>query len=100
MAEPELVGRNFSELFAGTAEPVSGMIQAAYRGEKNAPLVVRLDESHQVLRLTAAPLAGVEPGSVVILIEDVTEQRMLEAQIIQNDKMASIGSWSPAWPMS
>jgi two-component system NtrC family sensor kinase len=27
----------------------------------------------------------------VILIEDVTEQRALEAQIIQNDKMASIG---------
>ena len=91
VAEPELVGRNFSELFAGAAEPVAGMIQAAYRGEKGAPLVVRLDESQRVLRLTAAPLAGVEPGSVVILIEDVTEQRMLEAQIIQNDKMASIG---------
>jgi two-component system NtrC family sensor kinase len=54
-------------------------------------LVVRLDENQRVLRLTAAPLAGVEPGSAVILIEDVTEQRMLEAQIIQNDKMASIG---------
>jgi two-component system, NtrC family, sensor kinase len=91
VAEPELVGRNFSELFAGAADPVAGMIQAAYRGEKGAPLVVRLDESQRVLRLTAAPLAGVEPGSVVILIEDVTEQRMLEAQIIQNDKMASIG---------
>ena len=91
VAEPELVGRNFSELFAGAAEPVAGIIEAAYRGEKGAPLVVRLDESQRVLRLTAAPLAGVRPGSVVILIEDVTEQRMLEAQIIQNDKMASIG---------
>jgi two-component system NtrC family sensor kinase len=28
---------------------------------------------------------------VVILVEDVTEQRILEAQLIQNDKMASIG---------
>jgi two-component system NtrC family sensor kinase len=89
--EADLVGRNFSELFAGTSEPVAGLIEAAYRREKAAPLVVRLDESQRVLRLTAAPLAGVEPGSVVILIEDVTEQRMLEAQIIQNDKMASIG---------
>ena len=44
-----------------------------------------------MLRLTAAPLTGAELGSVVILIEDVTEQRLLEAQIIQNDKMASIG---------
>ena len=36
-------------------------------------------------------MTGAELGSVVILIEDVTEQRILEAQIIQNDKMASIG---------
>jgi two-component system, NtrC family, sensor kinase len=89
--ELDLVGRNFAELFAGASEPVAGLIEAAYRGERGAPLVVRLDETQRVLRLTAAPLAGVEPGSVVILIEDVTEQRMLEAQIIQNDKMASIG---------
>jgi signal transduction histidine kinase len=53
--------------------------------------VVRLDQNQRVLRLTAAPLSEGEPGSAVILIEDVTEQRMLEAQIIQNDKMASIG---------
>jgi two-component system NtrC family sensor kinase len=91
VAESELVGRNFSDLFAGASEPVAGLIQAAYRRERIAPLVVRLDESQRVLRLTAAPLAAAEPGSVVILIEDVTEQRMLEAQIIQNDKMASIG---------
>ena len=89
--ESELVGRDFSELFAGASEPVAGLIAAAYRRERSAPLVVRLDQSQRVLRLTAAPLAGVEPGSAVILIEDVTEQRMLEAQIIQNDKMASIG---------
>ena len=28
---------------------------------------------------------------MVVLVEDVTEQRMLEAQLIQNDKMAAIG---------
>ena len=91
VSESELVGRDFSELFSGASEPVEGLIEAAYRREKSAPLVVRLDQRQRVLRLTAAPLAGAEPGSVVILIEDVTEQRMLEAQIIQNDKMASIG---------
>ena len=89
--ESDLVGRDFSELFSGASEPVAGLIEATYRHERSAPLVVRLEQSQRVLRLTAAPLAGVEPGSAVILIEDVTEQRMLEAQIIQNDKMASIG---------
>jgi two-component system NtrC family sensor kinase len=89
--ERELVGQNLRELLSGAAEAVSGLIEVSYRGERTVPLVVRLEHNNRVLRLTAAPLAGAEPGPVVILIEDVTEQRLLEAQIIQNDKMASIG---------
>jgi two-component system, NtrC family, sensor kinase len=89
--ETELVGSDFSQLFSGASEPVAALIQPAYRREKSVPLVVRLEHNQRVLRLTAAPLSAGEPGSAVILIEDVTEQRMLEAQIIQNDKMASIG---------
>jgi two-component system NtrC family sensor kinase len=91
VSQSELIGRDFSHLFAGASEPVAALIQAAYRREKSVPLVVRPDQSQRVLRITAAPLAEVQPGSAVILVEDVTEQRMLEAQIIQNDKMASIG---------
>jgi PAS domain S-box-containing protein len=91
LPESEMIGRNFSELFPGASEAVTGLIEAAYGGERTVPLVVRLEHTHRVLRLTAGPLAAAEPGSVVILVEDVTEQRMLEAQIIQNDKMASIG---------
>ena len=89
--EPELMGRNFCDMIAGASEALAGLIGAAYRGERNAPLVVRPEDSQKVLRLTAAPLAEAERGSVVVLVEDVTEQRILEAQIIQNDKMASIG---------
>jgi two-component system NtrC family sensor kinase len=91
LPESELVGRNFSELLPGASEAVADLIKAAYGGERTAPLVVRLEHTQRVLRLTAGPLAAAEPGSVVILVEDVTEQRRLEAQIIQNDKMASIG---------
>jgi len=91
LPESELVGRNFSEMIAGASDAVAGLIGAAYRGDRTAPLVVRPESSQKVLRLNAAPLAEAERGTVVILIEDVTEQRTLEAQIIQNDKMASIG---------
>lgn len=91
LPESELVGRNFCEMIFGASEAVARLIGAAYRGERTVPLVVRPENSHKVLRLTAAPLAEAERGTVVILIEDVTEQRILEAQIIQNDKMASIG---------
>ena len=55
-------------------------------------MVARLERTGRVLRLTAAPFAErAGPGPVVMLVEDVTEQRTLEAQLIQNDKMASIG---------
>jgi two-component system, NtrC family, sensor kinase len=86
--ETELVGRNFSDLLDGPSEAVSELIAAAYQGQRTAPLVLRLEPDQRVLRLAAAPL---EPGRVVVLVEDVTEQRVMEAQLIQNDKMASIG---------
>jgi two-component system NtrC family sensor kinase len=91
LTEPDLLGRNFCQTLFGSSEAVSSLIEAAHRGERTVPMVVRPEESHQVLRLTASPLAAAERGSVVILVEDVTEQRDLEAQIIQSDKMASIG---------
>ena len=91
LPEREIVGRNFGELLLGASDAIARLINAAYQGERTVPLVIRPEESHRVLRLTAAPLAGPQPGSVVILVEDVTEQRILEAQIIQSDKMASIG---------
>ena len=91
LPEREIVGRNFGELLFGASDAIAGLIEAAYRGERTAPLVIRPEQSHRVLRLNAAPLSGAQRGSVVILVEDVTEQRILEAQIIQSDKMASIG---------
>ena len=60
--ERELVGQNFGELLSSAAEAVSGLIDVSYRGERTVPLVVRLEHNNRVLRLTAAPLTGVEPG--------------------------------------
>jgi two-component system NtrC family sensor kinase len=92
MPEQELVGRSFTETLFETSEAVAELIEAAHRGERTAPLVVRLERAGRVLRLTAAPLSErAGPGPVVMLVEDVTEQRVMEAQLIQNDKMASIG---------
>ena len=92
LPESDLVGRSFCEVLLGTSEAVATLIEAAHRGERTAPVVVRLERTQRVLRLTAAPLAErAGPGPVVLLVEDVTEQRLLEAQLIQNDKMASIG---------
>ena len=98
VGESELVGLDFREALFGGSDAVEDLIRAAYLGRRTAPLVVRMEKNQRVLRLTAAPFAD-QPGRtqaagtrpVVILVEDVTEQRILEAQLIQNDKMASIG---------
>jgi two-component system NtrC family sensor kinase len=45
-----------------------------------------------LLRLTLAPLGGAfGRGAMVALVEDVTVQRAMEAQLIQSEKMAAIG---------
>ena len=45
-----------------------------------------------LLRLTLAPLGGAfGHGARVALVEDVTAQRAMEAQLIQSEKMAAIG---------
>jgi signal transduction histidine kinase len=88
--ESELVGRSFTETLLGAADAVTQLIESSHQGERTTPVVVRLERTGRVLRITAAPFAE-RAGRVVLLVEDVTEQRIMEAQLIQNDKMASIG---------
>ncbi|HEX6643929.1 MAG TPA: ATP-binding protein [Gemmatimonadales bacterium] len=92
-AEEELLGGNFRELLFGETEAAAALIEAAHQGESPPPVVLRPEGSDRFLRLTIAPLdleAG-PGGSMVALVEDVTEQRSMEAQLFQNEKMAAIG---------
>jgi two-component system NtrC family sensor kinase len=92
MTPPALLGRPFWPTVVGQLEGEDRTIGAARRGERAAPLTIRSVALDRVLRITAAPLAA--PGahaSVVVLVEDVTEQRALEAQLIQSEKLAAVG---------
>ncbi len=87
-----LVGADFTAIVAEGASLAHDLLAAAQRLERPAPVEIRREQDARRLRLAAAPLWGpAADGSVVILVEDVTEQRALEAQLIQNEKMASIG---------
>ena len=91
-SEDDLVGRDFAQAIFGPDDGVVRMLHAARSGERPAPLVARSERSQRVFRLTAAPLGDLAGrGSVVALVEDVTEQRAMEAQLIHSDKMATIG---------
>jgi len=87
-----LLGAEFTAVIADRAPQARELLAAAQRLERPMPVEIRRERDGRRLRLAAAPLWGpAADGSVVILVGDVTEQRALEAQLIQNEKMASVG---------
>ncbi|HEU5262117.1 MAG TPA: ATP-binding protein [Gemmatimonadales bacterium] len=54
-----------------------------------APTSVEIRAGERLLLLTAIPMA--EPGSAVLVVEDQTERRRLQEQLIQSEKMSAIG---------
>jgi len=87
-----LVGREFIPTLFTESEAALAVIEGARLGEARPPILIQSPRLHRTLRLTAAPLpADAGAASVVVMVEDVTEQRALESQLIQNDKMAAVG---------
>lgn len=78
-------------LFAdpGPAQDYMRQVQVSGAATAPGPLAGR---HGGLLRLTLAPLGGAGgSGAMVALVEDVTAQRALEAQLIQSEKLAAIG---------
>jgi two-component system NtrC family sensor kinase len=89
---PAVLGIPFWSRVVGEAEGEDQLVGAARRGERAEPYAIRSTTLNRVLRLTAAALGEPAPGAaVVVLVEDVTEQRALEAQLIQSEKLAAVG---------
>jgi two-component system NtrC family sensor kinase len=62
------------------------------RGDRVAAVTQGSDTLRRVLRISASGMLGeASAGWVVTLIEDVTEQKAFEAQMIQHEKMAAVG---------
>ena len=65
-------------------------LHAAWRAPDPTPRLTRSDLLNRVLRVTPASLKG-DGAWTVVLLEDVTDQKALEASVIQNEKMAAVG---------
>jgi two-component system NtrC family sensor kinase len=89
---PALTGRPLADTLVGSSPELAELLAAARRGEATSPLTQPSPKLDRLLRLTAAPMRG-EGGAPwsVVLIDDVTEQAQLEAQLIQSEKMAAVG---------
>lgn len=87
-----LVGRSLVASLFGDSPAADALIGEARQGQSRLPTMLPSARLHRTLRLAAAPLPAHEgSASVVVLVEDVTDQRALEAQLIQNEKMAAVG---------
>jgi len=87
-----LVGRSFVASLFTESEAAEELIAGARAGQSRIPALLPSTKLHRTLRLAGAPLPEHEgTAAVVVMVEDVTDQRALEAQLIQNEKMAAVG---------
>ncbi len=81
-----------SLLGGGPSTALLDLLSAARRGDRPAPLVARSEALGRTLRVNAARIPSPAPEqSVVVLVEDVTDQQAMEAQLIQSEKLAAVG---------
>src|SRR5206468_1460777 len=90
---PSVIGLDLgAALLGGESPALIDLLAAARGGERAQPLVLRAAPLGRTLRVNAARIPGPEQQhSVVVLVEDVTDQQQMEAQLIQSEKLAAVG---------
>jgi len=87
-----VVGTPLGEALLGKPNALQELLTATRRGERPAPLVARSERLKRAVRINAARIPGAATEqSVVVMVEDVTEQQALETQLVQSEKLAAVG---------
>lgn len=86
-----IVGMELATVLGPGGEGVAQMVRTLVAGEAQPALTVRLARGGRILRLTAAPVPEGRTAAGVVLVEDMTDQRALETQLLQNEKLAAVG---------
>jgi two-component system NtrC family sensor kinase len=89
---PTLVGTPLGEALLGKSHALAELLDKTLGGERTAPLIARSERLQRSVRVNAALIAGAGfAQSVVVLVEDVTDQQALETQLVQSEKLAAVG---------
>src|SRR5216683_4918025 len=87
-----VVGTPLGEALLGKPNALQELLAATRRGDRPAPLVARSDRLRRAVRVNAARIPGAATEqSIVVMVEDVTEQQALETQLVQSEKLAAVG---------
>ncbi|HUK22190.1 MAG TPA: ATP-binding protein [Gemmatimonadales bacterium] len=88
----QVAGEDLGSQLLDDSRALVELLATARREERPLPLIVRSEQLKKVVRLTGAriPNSTMEQ-SIVVLIEDVTDQQAMETQLIQSEKLAAVG---------
>ena len=88
----EVIGRDLAEALLGPSPALLELLAAARHGDRPQPLIVRSAPLGRSIRVNAAPIpAPAQEQNLVVMVEDVTDQQAIEAQLIQSEKLAAVG---------
>jgi two-component system NtrC family sensor kinase len=87
----DVIEQPLPDLLGLASQTLSGVLRDARTGAAPVPTVLDLEAMGRLFRVTVSPLIGGDRGSVVVLLEDVTERKALEQTVLQNEKMAAVG---------
>ena len=89
---PAVIGCDLGEALLGPSPALLDLLVAARQGDRVQPVVLRSPALGRTIRVNAARIpVPAHDQSVVVLVEDVTDQQALEAQLIQSEKLAAVG---------
>src|SRR6266487_4557361 len=91
---PNVIGSHLGNAMVDKSQALKDLLEAARRGDHPPPLVARSQRLGVVttVRVTAARIpTATRDQSVVVLVEDVTDQQAMETQLIQSEKLAAVG---------
>jgi len=89
---PNVIGTHLCHALLGKSHALMGLLEAARRGDHPPPLVARSERLGSTMRVNAARIpSATRDQSVVVLVEDVTDQQAMETQLIQSEKLAAVG---------
>ena len=87
-----IIGQELGPALMGQGDGLGELLAAARRNERPLPLVVRSSRMGRTLRVNCARIpSATREQSVVVLIEDVTDEQVMEAHLIQSEKLAAVG---------
>src|SRR5205809_3864058 len=89
---PHVIGTPLGEPLLGKPNALQDLLVATRRGDRPAPLVARSERLGRAVRGNVAPIPrAATQQSIVVMVEDVTEQQALETQLVQSEKLAAVG---------